>query len=129
MQDQERRKKLPKWELVLWVYYSLTRHFDVVMILWLLQKSRLEIGSHTPASKIVPTATRPAGQVIWKSTCPAAKSTCPAFLYDNFFSQLTKYGEMRCCLHVVFSGYHLPRRTSMTEKNHRFFEWIFEAWY
>ena len=47
------------------------------------------------ASKIVSTATRPAGQVTGKSTCPAGKPTCPAFLYDNVFSQLTNKGEMR----------------------------------
>ena len=58
------------------------------------------------ASKIVSTATRPAGQVTLKFTCPAAKPTCPAFLYDNVFSQLTKMGEMLCCLHLVFSGYY-----------------------
>ena len=47
--------------------------------------------NYTQASKIVSTATHPAGQVTWKSTCPAAKPTCPAFLYDNDFSQLTNY--------------------------------------
>jgi len=57
------------------------------------------------ASNIVSTATRPAGQVTWKSTCPAAKPTCPAFLYDNVFSQLTNKGKMGCCLHLVLSGY------------------------
>ena len=35
------------------------------------------------ASKIVSTATCPAGQVTWKSTCPAEKPICPAFLNDN----------------------------------------------
>ena len=56
------------------------------------------------ASTIVPTDIRPSGQVTWKSTCPAAKPTCPAFLYDNVFSRLTNKGEMRCCLHLVFSS-------------------------
>jgi len=45
---------------------------------------------HHQASKIVSTATRLAGQVTWKSTCPAAKPTCPVFLYDNVFLRLTK---------------------------------------
>jgi len=59
------------------------------------------------ASKIVPTATRPAEEVTLKSTYPAAKPTCPAFLYDNIHFRLTKYGEMRCGLHLVFCNYYM----------------------
>ena len=47
------------------------------------------------ASKMVPTATHPAGQVTSKSTCPAAKPTYPTFLYDNVFSRLTNKGEIQ----------------------------------
>ena len=39
--------------------------------------------------------------VTWKSTSPVAKPTYPAFLW------LTNKGEMRCCLHLVFSGYFM----------------------
>ena len=58
------------------------------------------------ALKIVPRATCPAGQVTWKSTCPAAKPTCPAFLYD--VSPNWQIRE-KCvfCLHFVFSGYFM----------------------
>jgi len=36
-----------------------------------------------------------------------AKPTCPAFLYDNVFSRLTKGEMLLFFLHLVFSGYFM----------------------
>ena len=47
------------------------------------------------------------GKWLENPLAPAAKPTCPAFLYDNVFSQLTNKAEMQCCLHLVFSVYSM----------------------
>ena len=36
---------------------------------------------------------------------PLQQNLLILILYDNVFSQLTNKGEMRCCVHLLFSGY------------------------